>query len=326
MKIKGLYVILENSLFAEEVLQGGCRIIQLRNKRASTLQLYEEAMKLRELTNRYNALLIINDRIDIALSCEADGVHLGKEDLPLPVARKLMGKRIIGFSVDNLEEALKAQSEGADYVSLGPIFPTTSKADAGQPVGLKELANVRHRIHIPLVAIGGLNRYNLIEVVKNGADAVAVISAVSQSPSPRQAVEELISLFNKAMEEFRMKVKIKFEKSKIEVEGELFDTKIGRALFDALPIRSEIDKWGKEIYFSTGVECQPENLQEKVELGDMGYWPPENAWCIFFGPTPISKEGEIIPDSPVEVFGKAIGDLKPLNKVKRGDTVIIEKL
>jgi thiamine-phosphate pyrophosphorylase len=326
MEIKGLYVILENTLYSEEVLEGGCRIIQLRNKKASTIQIYEEAMKLRKITHNYNALLIINDRVDIALSCEADGVHLGKEDLPLPVARKLLGKRIIGFSVDNLEEALQAQEEGADYVSLGPIFPTLSKADAGLPVGLEELANVRRHISLPLVAIGGINRYNLIDVVKNGADAVAVISAVSQSPSPRQAVEELVRLFNKAMEEYRMKVKIRFEKSEIEIEGELFDTKIGRALFDALPIRSKIDKWGKEIYFSMGVECEPENLQGKVELGDMGYWPPENAWCIFFGPTPISKKGEIIPDSPVEVFGKVIGDIKLLNKVKRGDTVIIEKL
>ncbi|MGC9003212.1 MAG: thiamine phosphate synthase [bacterium] len=324
--IKGLYVIIEDSRYAEDVLRGGCSILQLRNKNASTAFLFEEGKKLRELTRRYNALFIVNDRVDLALACEADGVHLGKEDLPIRIARKLLGKRIIGFSVDNLEEALMAQKEGADYVSLGPIFPTQSKPDAGQPVGLEELARVRRHIHLPLVAIGGINEYNLIKVVKNGADAVAVISAVSHSPSPRQAVEALLSLFEKAMREYRMKVRIRFEKSGVEVEGELFPGETADLLYNALPIRTKVERWGKEIYFPTPVECEPSNLKETVELGDMGYWPPESSWCIFFGPTPISKKGEIRPDSPVEVFGKIVGKLKDLNKVKDGDIVIVEKI
>lgn len=199
--IQGLYVILEDAGLAKDVLEGGCNILQLRNKTATTLQLFEEAQKLRELTRLYNALFIVNDRVDIALAVDADGIHLGRDDLPLPIARKLLGEKIIGFSVDNIEEALKAQGEGANYVSLGPIFPTKSKPDAGPVVGLRILRELKSRLSIPLVAIGGITKYNLIEVVKNGADAVAVISAVSSSPSPYQAVKELIALFNKAKEE-----------------------------------------------------------------------------------------------------------------------------
>lgn len=123
-----------------------------------------------------------------------------------------------------------------------------------------------------------------------------------------------------------MKVKIIFEKSGIEIEGELFETEVAKALYNALPIRSRVERWGKEIYFSTPVQCELENPKETVELGDMGYWPPESSWCIFFGPTPISKKGEIRPDSPVDVFGKVKGDLRRLNKVKEGDEVIVEAI
>jgi len=199
--IKGLYVILEGAQLAKEVLEGGCKILQLRNKNATDRQLYEEARKLRELTREHKAIFIVNDRIDIALAVDADGVHLGKDDMPVPVARKLLPNKIIGFSADTIDEALQAEKEGADYVSLGPIFPTSSKPDAGPVVGLERLAELKSKLSVPLVAIGGISKYNLIEVVRSGADAVAVISAVSSSPSPRQAVEELISLFNLAKEE-----------------------------------------------------------------------------------------------------------------------------
>lgn len=123
-----------------------------------------------------------------------------------------------------------------------------------------------------------------------------------------------------------MKVKIKFQRNNIELVGELYETKTAKALFNALPIQSTVERWGKEIYFATPVKCDLENPKEIVELGDMGYWPPEQSWCIFFGPTPISKKGEIRPDSPVDVFGKVKGSLNELNKVKEGDTVIVEPL
>jgi len=201
MLIQGLYVILENAAPAKDILEGGCRILQLRNKTATTLQLFEESEKMVNLTKRYNAIFIVNDRVDIALAVNADGVHLGKEDLPLTIARKLLPDKIIGFSADNIEEALKAQKEGADYVSLGPIFPTQTKPDAGPVVGLAMLSELKSKLSIPLVAIGGINKYNLTQVVKSGADAIAVISAVSSSSSPREAVEDLILLFKKAREE-----------------------------------------------------------------------------------------------------------------------------
>lgn len=322
--IKGIYIILDSSKLGNEVLDGGCRLLQLRNKTATSLWLYEEAKRLREITKRYKAIFIINDRVDIALAVDADGVHLGRDDLPIRIARELLKNKIIGFSADTIEEALQAEKEGADYISLGPIFPTQTKPDAGPVVGLKTLAKLKPILKVPLVAIGGINKYNLIEVVKSGADAVAVISAVCSSPSPRQAVEELVALFQRAKEDKQMKVKIKFQKSNIEIEGELYDTKTAKALFNALPICSTVERWGKEIYFATPVKCEPEDPKETVELGDMGYWPPEQSWCIFFGPTPISKKGEIRPDSPVDVFGKIKGLLKELNKVKEGDIVIVE--
>lgn len=198
--IKGIYVILDSSKLGNEVLDGGCRLLQLRNKTAPTLWLYEEARRLREMTKRYNAIFIVNDRVDIALAVDADGVHLGKDDLPIGIARKLLKNKIIGFSADTIGEALQAEKEGADYISLGPIFPTQTKPDAGPVIGLETLAKLKPMLKVPLVAIGGINKYNLIEVVKSGADAVAVVSAVSSSPLPRQAVEELIALFQRAKE------------------------------------------------------------------------------------------------------------------------------
>ncbi|MBC7328418.1 thiamine phosphate synthase [bacterium] len=201
MPIEGLYVILDGSKLAEEVLKGGCKILQLRNKTATTLQLFREAQIIRELTKKYDATFIVNDRIDIALAVDADGVHLGKEDLPLSVARRLLPGKIIGFSADTLDEAWEAERLGADYISLGPIFPTQSKPDAGPVVGLETLAKVKRNLSRPLVAIGGINKYNIIETVKHGADAIAVISAVVSSPNPRQEVEQLIALFKRAKEE-----------------------------------------------------------------------------------------------------------------------------
>lgn len=192
--ISGLYVILDSARLAEEVLEGGCRLIQLRNKKLSDASLLEEALKLREITRRKGALLIINDRLDIALIAEADGLHLGKDDVPIEKARKFFGDRIIGFSADNLEEALEAERRGADYVSIGPIFPTQSKEDLPPPLGTDILSSLRTRLSVPIVAIGGINESNIQKVVEKGASAVAVISAVCSAPSPRQAVERLVHL------------------------------------------------------------------------------------------------------------------------------------
>jgi len=159
-------------------LKSGIRIIQLREKLMSKKELYHEALALRSLTRRHRAIFIVNDYIDIALSADADGVHLGQEDMPLEEARKIMGKKkIIGISTHSLKQALAAEVGGADYIGFGPMFNTSSK-DAGSPKGLKALKELRKHIKIPIVAIGGISPENILSVLEAGADTVAVMSAV----------------------------------------------------------------------------------------------------------------------------------------------------
>lgn len=122
-----------------------------------------------------------------------------------------------------------------------------------------------------------------------------------------------------------MKVRIKFEQTGLEFEAELLENETAKAIYNALPISSKARRWGKEIYFFIPVKCQPEDQREVVEMGDMGYWPPGSAWCIFFGPTPISKSGEIRPASPVNIFGKIEATPEELDKVKEGESILVEK-
>lgn len=165
----------EMALFA---LEAGIRWIQLRDKERSRVGLYRTALCLRELTGDFGACLIINDHADIAAAVDADGVHLGQEDLPLEEARKVMGDgKIIGISTHSLDEALRAESEGADYVGFGPVLPTGTK-DAGPPRGVGMLEKVASRVAIPVVAIGGINSGNIGSVMSSGARAVAVASGI----------------------------------------------------------------------------------------------------------------------------------------------------
>lgn len=160
------------------VLTAGIRWIQFREKLKPRLKLYEQAMEIRALTKDADAILIVNDHVDIAQAVGADGIHLGQEDLPIKEARKIVGKdRIIGISTHNLEQAVKAEEAGADYIGFGPVFHTTTKV-AGAPRGISMLKTVTERIHIPVVAIGGINLDNVESVFLNGADAVAVASAI----------------------------------------------------------------------------------------------------------------------------------------------------
>jgi len=160
------------------VLTAGIRWIQFREKLKPRLKLYEQAMEIRALTKDADAILIINDHVDIAQAVGADGIHLGQEDLPIKEARKIVGKdRIIGISTHNLEQAVKAEEAGADYIGFGPVFHTTTKV-AGAPRGISMLKTITGRIHIPVVAIGGINLDNVESVFLNGADAVAVASAI----------------------------------------------------------------------------------------------------------------------------------------------------
>ena len=202
-----LYVIIDRrtiknkSLFqvVRETIEGGAIAIQLREKEMESRDLYHFASSLKKVAKKRKVLFIVNDRIDIAQAVDADGVHLGQEDLPIKIARKLLGRnKIIGATVRNLPQALKAQREGADYVSLGPIFSTRTKKNLPLPRGLKAITRIKKKIKIPLIAIGGIDRDNVAKVMRAGADGVAVASAVVKAKNIRKATQELLRRIKKA--------------------------------------------------------------------------------------------------------------------------------
>jgi thiamine-phosphate pyrophosphorylase len=159
-------------------LNAGVRWVQYRDKDSTGREIYEESVRLRSITKDFGAALVVNDHPDIALAAEADGVHLGQDDLPLREARKILGKdTIIGISTHTIEQAIAAQRGGADYIGFGPIFHTKTK-NAGTPKGTVMLREVRKHVSIPVVAIGGINISNIQTVIEAGADAVAVASAI----------------------------------------------------------------------------------------------------------------------------------------------------
>jgi thiamine-phosphate pyrophosphorylase len=183
----GLYVITDEKLskglthpqIARQAIEGGADVIQLRDKTSDCHYLGRCATEIRNIAKEADVPFIVNDRLDIALQTRADGVHLGQDDTPLKFARRIVPKGfIIGVSAGTLDEARKAERNGADYIGLGPVFPTTSKRDAGAVCGLDLLREVKSRISIPVVAIGGIGMHNAAEVIAAGADGIAVISAV----------------------------------------------------------------------------------------------------------------------------------------------------
>jgi len=160
------------------VLQAGVKWIQYREKNKTRNELYADSVRIRELTKDYQAAFIVNDYADIAMSVEADGVHLGQDDLSLREARSMMGReKIIGISTHDVNQAVAAEKEGADYIGFGPVFHTTTK-DAGKPKGVDMLREIKKQVRIPVVAIGGINLENLESVLDTGIDAVAVSSAI----------------------------------------------------------------------------------------------------------------------------------------------------
>ena len=182
--MKGYYFITDSDLSRNgnrsdvaEAVKAGVSVVQYRNKLGSSRALYEEALALRLLCRE--TLFIVNDRTDIAIAVNADGIHLGQEDLPFSAARKLLGPDIIiGLTVHSLEEALEAQQLGADYLGVSPIYSTTTKPDAGPPSGLKLIRDIKKMVRLPLVAIGGIQLSNAAEVIAAGADSLCAISAV----------------------------------------------------------------------------------------------------------------------------------------------------
>ena len=196
-----LYVITDRKLSLgrtnEEVIRhaiaGGTDVVQLRDKEASTAAMYREAVLLRNLTKTTGTPLIINDRIDIALAVDADGVHLGQEDLPVSVARKLLGPdKLIGISTHSLEQALTAILENPDYVSIGPVFSTQTKK-AGPPVGTGLIRQLKKKTHIPVIAIGGIGLQNVREVFQSGADCVAIVSSIVSAENVEESVRRFIA-------------------------------------------------------------------------------------------------------------------------------------
>lgn len=188
-----------HSILAEEALKGGATVIQLRDKEKSGRELYRIGLKIRELTRQYRALFIVNDRLDIALAVGADGVHLGTEDLPISVVRRMTSKNfIIGASVSSPEEALLAEKEGADYISAQSIFETSSKENV-KVIGIEGLKSIIRVSSLPVIGIGGINKENVKDVIKAGAKGVAVISAVVSKEDVRGATEELRKLIDEVI-------------------------------------------------------------------------------------------------------------------------------
>ena len=204
-KISGLYVIMDaeslrgrNEVEAtRQAIQGGARIIQLRDKLRPKGMLVPLAQELKKICAESDVLFIVNDYLDLAIASDADGLHIGQEDLPLEIARKTLPEdKIIGCSSATLEEALQAEKRGADYIAVGSIYSTQSKSDI-RLAGLKTLRQVKKKVSVPVVAIGGISEDNVVDVIRAGADAVAVISAVMNSDDVKKASRRLTAIIKK---------------------------------------------------------------------------------------------------------------------------------
>lgn len=177
-----------------KAIDAGVRWIQYRDKEETRRNIYFNALKLREITKKKEAVLIVNDHVDIACAVDSDGVHLGQDDLPVSEARKIMNNKIIGISTHSLKQAVEAQKGGADYIGFGPVFRTETK-DAGLPVGVEEIYKIKKIIEIPVVAIGGININNVKQVLEAGADAIAVASAILKG-SIEENVKSFLNIIN----------------------------------------------------------------------------------------------------------------------------------
>ncbi|MBI2659924.1 thiamine phosphate synthase [Candidatus Woesearchaeota archaeon] len=173
-----------------EAIKAGCKIIQYREKNNPNSN---EALKLKKLCDKGNVIFLINDDVELAVSVGADGVHLGQEDMKYRSARKLLRNKIIGLTVHNEKEAVKAEKIGADYIGLSPIFKTSTKKDAGKPCGISMIRKVRKKTNLPIVAIGGITKQNISKVIMAGADSAVAISAVLKADVKKE-VEDFIRI------------------------------------------------------------------------------------------------------------------------------------
>ena len=182
------------NVILRELLAGDARVLQLRAKALPARDFLQLARETRTLTQAHGCCLIINDRVDIALACDADGVHLGQDDMPLHAARKLMGEKLIGISTHDVEQVQEAERNGADYIGFGPMFGTTTKATGYAARGLDMLRQVRAAVRIPTVAIGGITDHNVKEVWQAGADSAAIISDILGAEDVAEKVQKILAL------------------------------------------------------------------------------------------------------------------------------------
>ncbi|KOA21533.1 thiamine-phosphate synthase [Clostridium homopropionicum DSM 5847] len=200
-----LYLITDRSFLngrslancVREAIEGGVTLIQVREKDISTREFFKVAKEVKEVTTKYNIPLIINDRIDIALAIDADGIHLGQSDMPIEIARKILGKdKIIGISAGSISEALEAEKNGADYLGIGTVFFTGTKKDIEEPIGIEGLKEIVNKIKIPSVAIGGINKNNCEEVMKAGVNGISLISAILANDNIENSSRNLRNVIN----------------------------------------------------------------------------------------------------------------------------------
>lgn len=172
--------------------EGGADVVQLRAKNVDGGELLAIAKEIQQIAEKHCKFFIVNDRVDVAILAGADGLHIGQSDIPVSEARRLCGDdMIIGVSVSTVDEALKAVQDGADYLGIGPVFGTKTKADAGDALGLDAIYDIRKAVDVPIVGIGGINKGNLLDVIHAGADGVAVVSAIMAQKDIRAATHEL---------------------------------------------------------------------------------------------------------------------------------------
>ncbi|MBF8982773.1 thiamine phosphate synthase [Lutibacter sp. B2] len=204
-KDQHIYLVTDDSNFDFETLcekiessiLGGTSIVQLREKHSSSLAFYNHALKIKEICKKHKVIFIINDRLDIAQAVDADGVHLGQSDLPLIVARKILGQeKIIGISAKTKESAIQAENDGADYIGVGAVFPTNTKKDA-QYITKEEFLKIRKIINIPIYSIGGINIDNAKEIIEYRSSGIAISSAILNTKDSKKATSDFKKLFLK---------------------------------------------------------------------------------------------------------------------------------
>lgn len=183
----------------EEAVKGGITMLQLREKNTSTADFYKIACSLKDLLKGHNIPLIINDRLDIAIASDADGLHIGQSDMPYSVVREILGKdKIIGLSVETIEQAREANELDVDYIGLSPVFSTNTKTDINTPLELEGIREIASFTKHKTVAIGGINTQNTGDIIKNGANGIAVVSAIISQESPKMAAAELKKIIKEA--------------------------------------------------------------------------------------------------------------------------------